>query len=650
MSLRYRDLHVVRIGRYNGGQSADDTEGPVGSFAKGEQLDFRSAASVVQLTPQMTEQSGGVVDDLILDAALTPNGDIFFIGNTGKLYRRDTDTGNWTLVADLGENSGGSIFYRSDQDALLIPLQTKVAYYGPVSNKPVVDVNRYANSTSVDTLAYRSGGSASYTLPIAGTLSESNTAKCEFQADIEPLISINVKILTKPSGSNNLSIYVHDDANTQLGFSTILSADMQVGQWNRIDFTVSGTASPVGPYRLLVKPNARTYHFHVTSSDGTGTIAVATADDLSTADFQIEAPRFVTTRNTLHPAIQFLQYNVYLNERYVAVHEPLETVATNQEFQRHRLTFPSGFEGCGVALYREYLAIAVERQNNGSLEYQNGIIFLWNGFDATYTDAIPIPEGSPRSLFSFENELYWQADGSWYTLNGRKPERVRRFPGATEEFTGVYAQTTVNPNMSTVRKGVLLAGFPSNTNDQTMEYGVYSLGSLDRTYDHSFGLDYYLSSGSRLNNGTNNLTIGMVKDFGDELYVSWRDDSTTHHYGVDSVSPYSQAATAGRFESLWFDAGLPEHEQINHRMKLICQALPAGCTLTPIWRTERGGVWTNENGALAQATAGQKEVVLAIDQRTNEIQLGFIIATTGSNVKVRTTALEYDPLILDEHF
>lgn len=644
-------LPVARITRHDGGQSPDDTRGPAGSFAKGEQLDFRSSPSVVQLTPQMVEQSAGVVSDLLLDAALTPSGDIYFIGDTGLLYRRDSTTGNWTMEADLSEASGGSIFYRQDQDGLLIPLQTKVAYYGPLSSSPSVQVNKYAGSVSVDPMATRSGGGASLTLPsIGGVLSEAATNRCEFQSDIEPLLSINIKPLTK--GTGNWTVYVHDDANTLIGSAALLNASIITGQWQRFDFTVVGSALPIGPYRLLVKPNARTYHWHIVSSDGTGTIAVGTAGDLSTADFQLEASRFVTTQNTLHPAIQFLQYNIYLNERYVAVHEPLEQVATNQEFQRHRLTFPSGFEGCGVALYREYVAVAVERQTTtGSQEYQNGIIFLWNGFDTTYIDAIPISEGSPRSLFSYENELYWQADGSWYTLEGRKPKRIRRFPGATEEYSGVYAQTLINPNMATVRKGVFLTGFPSNTNKTDIEHAVYSLGSLDRSYDQSFGQDFFLSTGSRFNNGSNNLTIGMVKNFGDELYVSWRDDSNNpNHYGVDTVSPLSTAATAGRYEALWFDAGLPEHDQLNHRMKVVCAALPAGCTLTPIFRTERDGAWTNENGAMAQATAGQTSVVLAVNARSTECQLGFIIATTGSNVKVRTVALEYDPLSENEAF
>lgn len=634
---------IVRIKGWASGQSPDDTAGPAQSFAYGRQVDFRTSPSVLQLMPRVVEQSGGVVTDLLLDMVLTPSGDIYSIGDSGNFYRRLTSDGSWVLLANLGEAPGGSLVYRSDQDAILIPLQTRVAFYGRLASSPILAVNKYAASASTDIAASSTGGGFTYTL--STSITESVTAQRTFKPDIEPLHSIKLFVVLK--GTGDWTVTIHDDANTILGTSTITNANLSSDALNEFTFSTA--------LRMLVKPNARTYHIHVTSTVADGTVAAGTSNDFSTADFQILANRFVTTTNGLHPALQFLQYTTYGNERYLSVHEPLEDVPTNDEWQRHRLTFPSGLEVCGLAQYQEFEAIACERQaQTFSVEYQFGFIFLWDGISTTYSQVIPVPEGSPRSLFSYENELYWHADGSWYKLVNQKPQRIRRFPGATEEFGGIYAQTAINPNMATVRKGVLLTGFPSSTNDTTIEHGVYSLGSLDRSYDTSFGLDYVLSSGSRFNTPGKNLKIGCVKNFGSELYISWRDDSNdnANDYGVDSVSPLSVPATSARVEGLWFDNGDPEKDMVAMQIKASFKTLPEGCTVTPIWRTARDGAWNNEDGTI-QGVAGDTSVILAVDQRCNEIQVGAIIErefTTNTNVNLRTIALQFDDLGTEQDF
>lgn len=632
---------IIRMKGWAGGQSPDDTAGPAQSFAYGRQFDFRSAPSVLQLQPQLSEDSAGVVTDLLMDGVLAPNGDIYWIGNTGNFYKRSISDGSWALITALGQASGGSIIYRSDQDAILIPLQDKVVEYKPVSGTPVaaqVYINKYGPSRSVNSSALRSGGAFTYALTTS--ISEVATALCSFTSDIEPAYSIKPQVVTKGTGDWTLTL--HDDANNNLGSATVVNASLTAGVLNEFVFSTA--------IRLLVKPNARTYHWHLTSTVADGTVATSAANDLSTADFEIWASRLVTTKNTLHPAIQFLQYTLYGNERYIASHEPLEDTATNAEWQRHRLTFPSGTEAGGMALYREFVAIACEQQTSSTtINFQSGMIYLWNGTDTTYTQAIPIPEGSPRSLFSYENELYWQAGGSWYKLVGDKPQRIRRMPGATANFSGSYNQTTVNPNMTTVRQGVLLMGFPTSTANTAIEHGIYSLGSLDRTYDSSFGLDLTISTATRLNSGINNLRVGCVKNFGDLLFTSWRDDGHTPAYGVDVLSPLSTAATSARLEALWFDSGASDKDMVALGMKIVFKALPAGCTVTPIWRIARDGAWNNESGAV-KAVAGDTSVILAIDQRTAEVQLGMIITTTGSNVKIRTIALQYDDLLNEQDF
>lgn len=620
---------VLVVTRFDAGMTVyGDKQGPVGSFLNGRSIDFRKRPNQISVLPGTAQIGQGQIDDLIVDMIQVADGTRYALGDTGKFYKISTSN-VVTQEGDIG-SSGYSLVYRPDLDRIVICGATGASSYYPVSGSPtspVLEHSKYGNSAS--TSAVRTGGSLTYTVPTS--ITESATAMLSFLPDIEPLVSVSLYVVTK--GTGNWTLTLHDDANNVLGTKTIANASLTNNTLNEFTFSA--------PVRMLVKPNARTYHVHATSTVADGTVAVSTKDDFSTANLTITAARFVTPNNGLHPAIQFLQYICIGNERYLSAWEPLETNPTNSQWVRHQLTFPPGYEVCGLALYNEFLAIACEKRSTSSTkDFQDGRIFFWNGIDTTYNFFIDVPEGSPYSLHSYKNVLHWTAGNAWWGYSGGAPIKLKTFPNTDTEFSSIAASTVVYPNMSTVRNGILLMGFPSLTTSQTVEHGVYSWGAIDKNYPNSFGYSYVMSTGSRTNTGSNNLRLGMVKNFGDSLYISWQDDTNNpSHYGLDVVNSSSAPASTASYESLISDNGTPYKRKSAYQLfATFAGALPAGATVTLKYKLDRAATWTSltavSSGSWAMFDLGGKQYY--------DIQFGADITCGALTVTLASIGLVFD--------
>lgn len=622
---------VLNITDFSGGMTVSgDKVGPKGSFIYGRSLDFRKKPNQLTVLPATTQIGQGVIDDLVVDMLQVANGNRYALAAGGKVFKVSTTNQVSSLdgVGSVG-GSGYSMVYRQDLDRVIITGTSTASSYFPISGfpgSPVLEPSKYAQSAS--TVAVLMGGSFAYTVPV--TTSENAMDKITFQPDIEPLYSVSVKVIT--AGSGDWTVVVHDDANNLIGTSsTVTNANIKPNVLNEFTFAT--------PIRMLVKPNARTYHFHVTSTVGDGTIFCGTANDCSTADYSISASRFVVPNNGLHPAINFLQYTCFGNERYLSVWEPLEETPTNGEWQRHALTFPPGYEVCGLALYNEMLAIACEkRSTSATQDYQDGRIFFWDGIATTYNYFVDVPEGSPYGLNSYKNVLYWFAGNAWWAYTGGAPVKLKTFPNTDTDFSGIAAQTIIYPNTSTVRNGILLMGFPSFTSSQTVEHGVYAWGAIDKNYINSFGYSYPMSTGSRTNTGSNNLRIGMVRNFGDSLYMSWRDDSNTPNaYGLDVVNSNSVPFATSSYESLIFDNGQVYKLKNATEMFSTFGSVPAGAGISLKYKIDRATSWNNF-AAVASGTYAKWNIGLSY----YEIQLGIDITCASTTPAIYSLGLIFD--------
>jgi hypothetical protein len=559
---------------------------------------------------------------LVLKVVQVLNGNRYGYGDQGNLYK--IDTSNVLTQAEKLPSGSDGMIYRQDSDAIYLATSTDIRRYYPVSGTPDLDVT-YGVSRSEDTNAYRTGGTSTYDVPTA----IDETQRCSFQPDIEPFYSMKVNI--NVPGTGNWALTLHDGLNNTLATSTVNTPGSGV-----VEFAFSSQI------RALVKPNARTYHFHLTSTVVGGKVACATSNMLNTADFELWAYRLVDTVNNFHPMAEFQQFILIGNGRYLAVWEPLtENNPPNNEFQRHRLTFPSGFEVCGITAAKGFAYIACEkRSTDASKDFQEGLIIKWDGSSKTYDDYVNVSGGSPDSIHMYDNFPYFYVNGKLYAWPGGDTiVPVRTLANSDTNYRDVVDNTSVYPNMMTVRDNLLHLGFPSTTTNTSIEHGVYVWGSLDKDYQASFNYGYVISTQTNLNtSGT--LQLGCVCNFGDEMYISWKDGDS---YGIDIVDSLCDPAPVFKFRSREFDANFRRKLKMALRTSIDTQALPANVSIVPIYQIDGGVVQS-----LTEATMGQNytETTATIHQGNfRRILIGFDGASTAATPAViLADSLEWNPL------
>jgi len=619
---------VVGQQNFYGGIATNEKLGIPYSHAYSRAMDFRKKPSQMSVLPGARQVSGAVVVDLVQNIVQIPNGIRYALGDQGYVYKIDTSN-VFSTVGKLDDGAHGMV-YRADTDSVYLASSTTVSRIFKASTAPILEVNKYGTSKSTDSDATRTGGTATYTLTTA--VNEGATHLCSFTSDIEPLYSVKLKVVTV--GTGDWTVAIHDDANNELATKTITNANLTASALNEFVFS--------SPVRMLVEPNARTYHIHVYSTVADGTVQVATASDFSTADFEIYAPRLVDSTNGAHPIANFAQYTVVGNERYLSAWEPLSDDPSNAEWERHKVTLPPGYEVCGLASTDEFLVIAAEkRSTDASRDFQDGKLFMWDGASTTYSFYIDVPEGSPQSPFTYNNLVYCNVNGALMCWPGdRRLVKVRTFADTDTEYTDTDDETEAYPNMMGVRRGVLLLGYPSSTNNQTIQHGVYSWGAVDKNFPQVFGYNYAISTGTRTYDGSNALRIGCVRSFGDQCYISWRDDSQTGtKYGVDIVDNASDPAGSASWESLIFDAGQVFKQKRALRLKIRTKTLPSGVTIKPKWKIDRAASWTYGT----DFTSGTETIAGIGNKQFFEIQWGFDVTCTGTDTpEILGVAFEFE--------
>lgn len=560
----------VGLETFVSGEAQDSKFGTKFQYDYGRHIDVRKKASRFSVLPGMAKTSAGIVTDLVLDMTQIPDGTRYGVGDSGNIYKITT-TGVWSKIGNIGEASGGGIYYRSDADCIYITGQTKVVRIKTVTTKPTLDINFFSQGISNASTCFMSGGTNAYAL--LQVLSEAASDQRQFVSDIEPLSQIGVKPVNK--GTGDWTMTLHDDANNVLGTATITNANLINNQINYFKFSQVRLSVSVNNFTSQ-SSGGRTYHFHLTSTTTDGTVQTTTVSSLADADMELWASALVQTHNGLHPIYQFAQLTLFGNEKYVASYAPLQDLPTTADFLRHQLQFPPGYETNGFAQLELYAAITAEqRSTDTTQDFQTGKLFLWDGIATTYNRYFDIPEGSPEAIFSHKNILHMIVAGAYYQSSGGQPVKMRTIRNTSSEFSNIADSTHTYPHMMTVRRGILLMGYPSFTTNQTLEHVVYGYGALSTQFPPSWTTNYSISTGTILNNGSNNLKLGMVRNYGDTLYLSWRDDgSGTPTYGIDIVNNSSTPAPDFQIQLLHFDNGLPYKQKVAKKALAVFEPLP----------------------------------------------------------------------------
>lgn len=624
--------HTFSIVEHHGGMATDLKQGVPESFAYCRHLDFRKRPTGLTILPKGVKETGTTVTGLITEMIQLPSGKMVAIDDAGGVYVRTTGA-SWSKDGTTLPDTAAGMLYNLQQDTIYIPGLHNVHSITNADGRfagGVFTVNANAISRNVDQSA--TGSANTYTT--TGAVNEGATHKLSVTPTVEPMYSIKIWVTTK--GTGDLIITMHDAANNVLATVTIPNASLVNGALNEFVFTT--------PVRNTVRPGASTYHFHIHHPSGTAsTIGTSVASDFSGARFETWANRLVDPINNLHPAVQFLQYMLIGNERYVTAWEIIsQSAPSNTEFQRHRLVLEPGYEVTSMAKWDESIAVAAEKRSSSATnEFQEGRIYFWNAIDAGWNRAIDVPEGAPYSLMSHKNVLYWFAGGAWWAWAGGLPVKLFQMPNTDFEFTDAATYMFNNPHMMAVRNGILLGGFPTETNSNQIEYGLYSFGARNKNYNESFGYSYSISTGNRTN-GT--LRIGLVKSFGDKLFYSWRDDTA---YGVDKVDPNSDPFGTATWESLIMDFGRPDKQKLAITLFITFKTLPTGATVTPKYKIDRETNWNNDDDAII-AVAGATTVRLSINKRFRELQLALDLVATTVTPEIISINLTIETLVQEQ--
>lgn len=623
------------LSSFFGGQSIDKFLGTQAQFYYGRRIDHRKNPSSFSILPAPANAAEGVVVDLLQDITQVTSGVRYSLGDAGNVYKTTTG-GIWSPSFALSEAGGAGIIYRADVDHVYATGQSKIARIQRIASSGGIQPNWFQRGVSSSSTCFKTGGTNTYAPPVAATpLSEVANNKRSFTSDIEPIYQIGIKVVAK--GTGNWTLTLHDDANNSLGTVTVTNANLTNGAINYFVFST--------PIRIQRGNNgagsALTYHFHITSTVADGTLSTTTANSLADCDMELWANALVTTQNGLHPVNNFLNFTLIGNGRYIAQYEPLQdNPQMGIDYLPHRVTLPPGFEVCGYANKNLLCIIGAEKRSTSG-DFQEGALFFWDGISDSYNDWWPVPEGAPESLFSHKNTARYIAGGSLYLIQGvDEPKKIRTFRNTDSEYSGVSDITRAPVNGMTVRRGILLAGYPYSTTNQALEHGVYSLGAISREYPESFGYSYTTSNSSILNNGSNNLRIGMVKNYGDTLYISWRDDSATPHtYGVDIVNNSSVPAGDFQLEALQFDDNRPANHKNAGYIMTTFDELPAGVSIQLKYKIDNDTNWT-----YSEAVTSGKTFSMPVDKRFLSISFAMEGTVGATTPNISSLLLFYDPL------
>jgi len=190
----------------------------------------------------------------------------------------------------------------------------------------------------------------------------------------------------------------------------------------------------------------------------------------------------------------------------------------------------------------------------------------------------------------------------------------------------------------TVYRGIHMLGYPSSSINYNLKYGVYSYGSVDKNYPDSFGYTHSISTGDTnitdQGDGTD-LKLGMVKAFGDKMFISWYNNG---QYGLDIVDNASTPYTTADFESVIYEGELPTKSKLAIYLEAGFEDLPEGTELFLKYRTSRAGAWSE-----SPAITTENITTFSINKRFYEIQVGFRIQTTsGTTPTVTSLTLVFD--------
>lgn len=438
------------------------------------------------------------------------------------------------------------------------------------------------------------------TYTILSAISESAANRQTFVPQKDPQKSIQV--LVANIGTGDWTLTIHDPQNRVVAVVTITHANMHTGD---VEFVFSSVWRPV---------RGATYHFHLTTTTGDGTVTTTTSSDMETVDFHTFY-QFLVEDTQYHQLEQIENILAICNERYLA------TYSASGGYNPHRLVFPAGWRARCLAIWKGTIAIGCTK-GDAMTDTDEGAIFFWDGNADTYTDYIPIAEGGVNAMKTYKGLLYLVAgyrgeipvyDGADSTNDDLK----KHIPGLNpDEYIEVM------PKAMTVWQGLLRIGVSGTSNAVDVQRGVYTYGRKLAESPVALTFDYPISTGTL---ASTNMRVGFLYPIATKMVVGW-EDSVNH--GTDIVDPAALPFASASLERTINDFSRVSKQKQALKIRAEFDALPEGASLKLKYRFDRATDWTYGN---VVNTVGLQTASLSIDKgQHREIEYGIDFAISGT--------------------
>lgn len=453
-----------------------------------------------------------------------------------------------------------------------------------------------------------------YTLPNA--ISETATNKLIFAPSSgllkDPIKEIDVKLAS--TGTGNWTLTVHDSFNTLVGSATVNNGSL-VGAGSMQPFIFS---TP-----LRITPNG-TYHFHLTSTTGDGTVTTGTASDFSTVNYK-EYFGILIGSPAYHAMDSIAALLVILNDNYIATWDGFTYLPNN-------VTLDQGYSGWSIHRENQFVVIeAVPTQTDNLVN--RGKIYYWDGIQASFNYSYDLVDGMPQSSASFKNRTFHILNTSGELYMGVEPyQKVQTLNPLLARGKSV----PLVPGGMTQWGSRLFMALANGTDDANFPQGVYSFGNSSDKYPEVFQYDFLISSGD---NKATTIKMGGILGAGNSLYYGWKDGAS---YGIDVVKKGTTAAASGTWQSFIQDGGNPQKTNLWLDFVITFAGLNTGESVQAKYQLDRSGSFTN--GTLVN-TVNATRCETAINARAKEIQYSFVVASTnGTFPKITGVYWSWDDL------
>jgi hypothetical protein len=616
------------------------------------------------LNPQPVKDSGSIVTDLVrwMDAGYPWDTNRYAFGNSGNVYKI-TSSNVWSVDQALGKTYfpgngicclGPNMFFAGNSwFAAKLNINTATPYW---TQNPF---NTEFGTSASDVLVQASG--SSYTLP--STIIENTDNQLIFGGlttgydlfSYDPVSEMDFIITTQ--GSGNWTLTLHDQFNNNLGQATVTNANLG-GFYGALIFNPA----------IRVSIGA-TYHVHLTDPTNSGAIQTSSSNNFSTAWIKTFYQYLIGT-TIYHPMKQFNNGVSAIfcvgNDHYIGTYDLVT-------YNPNKIVLEPGFTVRSFEIINSYI-VAYCTRGPSLTNFEEGRAYVWDGVNPYYLLALPLNMGQPNAIINFKQRLFglFGLKGD-FSIAPDESSFFRQIQN-TPKLTKGYTQQTEPGAISVWQKRALFSF--ANTNDPNagqyvdpssgnhaagdtytpplgLEPGVYEFGNQsdrDITYTavSTEVLNFAYQPSQTIVN-INNFSIGVIKAFGEDCYISYQDGT---NYYVDRINFTNSPCSFGSWESLINDQAidkfgqlkqLPQKKKVGVAVRVTFAALPTGCTVTAKYRLDRATPWIFGATKTSGETIATANLAGLKSLRYHEAEYGFDVTATTNYPQLTSVGLIFKP-------